>query len=512
MRVAEQILENARQHPAKAAVSIGSDARSYGALATAISEIASCLGERLQAHARVGIYLPTSVELVELFLGATEARLAAVMLSGTWSARELDAAIDEARPEVVIVDARWADRLPVDLSMPVVCVEVGGETSVASQLLASAFGGPGGSWVREPLRDAFYIGFTSGTSGSPKGFHRSPASWVRSFEACELFGVTASSNVLVPGSLDGSLSLFASLHALHAGAQLHLLRRFLPGSAVARLTEHEITHICTVPSMLVALADAARSAARSARFASVQALIAAGASWPEWLHGEARACFPSARMFSYYGASELSFVCWREITRDASPGSLGTPFPGVEISLRRLDGSEVDDREVDGSRSGLLWVRSPMLFDGYLDAERSRQRIDDQGWATAGDVVRDVGDGTLELLGRSDTMLVTGGANVYPEHVERVLEELPGVIEAIVAGAPDRELGTILCAGLRLEPGHRVTLQEVRAHARHELDRRARPRRWFVLESVPLTSFGKPSREAFLDLLSGDELVGSELR
>jgi long-chain acyl-CoA synthetase len=186
------------------------------------------------------------------------------------------------------------------------------------------------------------------------------------------------------------------------------------------------------------------------------------------------------QVVEYYGAAELSLVAWRD-----GCGPFHT-FPGVETELRL---------ETEQGR-GVLWARSPYLAKGYMDAHSDGSlRRDWQGWATVQDLARAV-PGGLEILGRGDAVVTTGGHTVVVEEVERALRGLPGVDDIAVLGLPHSWLGQVLTAvvvGSAVDTSLRAAAAGMAAPSR--------PRRWLHVDALPRTSGGKLRRDELADLV-----------
>lgn len=312
----------------------------------------------------------------------------------------------------------------------------------------------------EPPGAPGLVVFTSGSGGTPKPVARTLRSWTASFPAfSELTGLSDADTVLIPGRLSASLFLFGAIHAATIGATVGLLPRWHAGQAARAAAGCTAAHV--VPTMLAELAELAnlsRSAVGSLRLA-----ICAGAHLP----APTRAAAASAdiRVVDYYGASELSFVA---IRRDDSERL--RPFPGVEIAVR----------------DAVIGVRSPYLADGLA--------TDAHGYATVGDhgVLHD--DGGLTVLGRGDSVIISGGATVRPEGVEHVLRTSPDIGEVAVVGQPHDRLGRVVAAVVEPRPGATPQLAALRAAAARALLPADRPRLWYVTERLPRTRTGKVAR------------------
>ncbi|MBT8225399.1 MAG: AMP-binding protein, partial [Dactylosporangium sp.] len=319
-----------------------------------------------------------------------------------------------------------------------------------------------------------WIGFTSGSAGTPRPIGRTGASWLRSFPlVSELTGISAGQRVLVGGSLASSLFLFGALHALWAGAHVVIPARWEP----ARLPATDVAHC--VPAMLDDLAEAPRPP---------RLVVCGGAALPDRVLAKAAARGIAVR--EYYGATELSFVAWRD------PGGPLMPFPGVEVSLR----------------AGEIWARSPYLSAGYANpAVTGPLRWDDEGFATVGDLGALGPHGALAVLGRADGTILTGGSPVLPQDVESVLAAVPGVREVVVTGTPHPQFGAVVTAVIEPADGAVVRLADLRAASRARLAGPQRPRHWYVMRPLPRTASGKPARGAIRAALESGALAARRL-
>ena len=291
----------------------------------------------------------------------------------------------------------------------------------------------------------FYVGFTSGSSGKPKGFCRSHASWVASFKACNMaFGVAAQQAFFIPGRITHSLFLFGMLHALWNGAACVIQEKFSPGTALRRLAVGDLPAMVAVPSQLLLMLAYARQHGIPP-ITTLRLILIGGARWPQQ-HTEAlQALFPNADLRVFYGASELSFVAWAAAEPGLPASVVGQPFHGVEWQLRRTgEGADAPAQ---------VWVRSPMAFAGYVgDAQADGSACQRDGeWLS----VRDIGaldaQGRLCLLGRLDRMLSVQAKKLFPEEIEQVLESFAGVARASVQTVPDALRGARLVALLALD-------------------------------------------------------------
>jgi len=345
----------------------------------------------------------------------------------------------------------------------------------------------------------FYIGFTSGSSGLPKGFRRSHGSWTSSFDIClESFGAGAGATMLVPGRLSHSTFLFGALLGLWSGAGIRLQSRFSPAAALdtlARKGNDGAGAMVAVPSQLILMLDLAQRRALPP-MPDVQLLMIGGAPWTRARTPELQALFPQARIIEFYGASETSFIAWTDSDSTLPDHVVGRPFSNVEV---RIDAPEPNT-------PGLIYVRSPMVFKDYVTLnEQSDQPalLRDGDWLSVRDVGHLDAQGRLHLLGRQQRMLLTQGKNLFPEEVESVLAAHPAVNAASVQGIPDAVRGVQVAVLLQLN--ETVSADALSAWCRERLEPYKIPRRFFVCGDWPLTPSGKSDHKQLAQLLGSPD-------
>jgi long-chain acyl-CoA synthetase len=302
--------------------------------------------------------------------------------------------------------------------------------------------------------------FSSGSTGRPRGIVRTVESWQASVAALSaVTGITGQDRVWLSGPLWSSLFLYGAFHADAVGAQV-VFRDGDPASATA---------LHCVPTALPGLLHRVQTGG----LPLVRLVVVAG----DHLGASLRQQCETAgwRVVEYYGAAELSFVAWRD---NSGPFR---PFPGVETELRQ----------------GTLWVRSAYLARGYLgDHADGPFRQDHQGWATVFDLAREVAGG-LEVLGRGNAAVTSGGHTVVVEEVERLLRGVPGVEEVALLGMPHPGLGQVLTAvvvGSAPNASLRAAVAGMPAPSH--------PRRWVHVDALPRTSGGKLRRDALPGLVA----------
>jgi acyl-CoA synthetase (AMP-forming)/AMP-acid ligase II len=343
----------------------------------------------------------------------------------------------------------------------------------------------------------FYIGFTSGSTGMPKGFRRHHQSWTESLRVClDTFGPDAASCVMAPGRFSHSLFLFGMVLGLWSGAGVVVQDRFSATRLLDTLRSGRTPCLVAVPSQLLLMLELA-ARRQLAPIDGVRLILISGARWMRDRTPALQALFPNARIVEFYGASETSFMAWMDAGADASASAsdsapahaVGKPFSNVEIDIRHPQ---------PPLGTGQIFVRSPMLFTDYVGAAPDHTAaVRDGDWLS----VRDMGyvdaQGYLCLVGRENRMVVTQGKNLFPEEVESVLLACPEVAHASVLGVPDairgQQVVAIICTASETCD---VTAHALADLCRAQLESYKVPKRFFVCNDWPMTASGKTDHPA----------------
>ena len=178
----------------------------------------------------------------------------------------------------------------------------------------------------------------------------------------------------------------------------------------------------------------------------------------------------------------------------------------IGTSMFHCDAKIIDrdlGHEVKPGEMGVLCLRSPHNFDGYLhDPMRTENILNQEGWIYTGDLAVQNQDGLIFIKGRADNMFISGGENISPEEIEQVLMKHPAVAGAICAGIPDPKWGQAPVALVIFHAGQSVTEEELKVFCRHSLADYKVPRQIRPVNELPLTSAGKLNRNAVIALFS----------
>ncbi len=390
-------------------------------------------------------------ELVAIRLPHAENVITAV--ERVWSSGGAALPLDPAAPDAVVGRILSALR-PAALIQP----RPGSGTAVRRL--------PGAQPV--PPGTAFVVA-TSGTTGEPKG--------VELARAAVDHAVRASVERLGCEQGDRWLACLPMHHV--AGLLVWLRSRLLGTDPVLHDTfnvdavagETRARHVSLVPTMLARLLDAG---ADLSRFDSV---LLGGAAAPPGLVARAREA--GVPVVVSYGMTETCGGCVYD----------GVPLDGVEVNV-----------EADGR----IWLRGAVLMRGYRGRADLTTAMIHDGWLRTADVGRIDDDGRLEVLGRADDVIITGGENVAASAVARLLRHHPKVADAAVVGRPDDEWGQVVVAVcVPRDPADPPTLAELRAHVAASMPAHAAPRERWLVDALPRNDMGKLSATALTRLVTG---------
>lgn len=477
--------QHAQHFPDKIAIQSKDEVLTYREWDEAVRRTAEWFQTKSSKNKTVAIYLPNGIPFLQIFAGAAAAGWIAVPLDLKWRGEELVKRLELATPELWITSTNLLPRIEglyPNLLVWDECIE---EIMKITTLMDSA---------EEDDELPFYLGFTSGSTGSPKAFIRSHLSWIESFNCTRLeFGIEENDHVLIPGPLLHSHFLYGAMSTLFIGGTLYLLNKFSPEKTLSVLEDFPVSVVYVVPTMAEAFLKTNKAIIQSIK------MISSGAKFETHTRQRMYSMFPNLTLYEFYGAGELSFVSFS--SNEDKPQSVGRPFHNVEIQIRRENGEIADVGEI-----GKIYVKSPMTYIGYMmePGQKAQSIADENGWVTVDDLGRVDEEGYLYVAGRENNMILYGAKNLFPEEIEAVLSMHPGVEKVAVVGIRDSYWGQIAVGVVQGE----VSTLELKRLCKAHLASYKVPRKWVFIEEMPLTTSGKIARGELQALLE-KELVSS---
>jgi acyl-CoA synthetase (AMP-forming)/AMP-acid ligase II len=345
--------------------------------------------------------------------------------------------------------------------------------------------------------DPAFIFYTSGTTGLPKG----AVIPQRAAESRVLFMTTQCGHTCGPHNrVCGLMPLFhvigfyaVFLKSLSLNGTLYLMREFVPPKVIQTIVEHRLSSIFVTPTHLDALIGAGAS---KSDLSSLQIVVFAGALMPDRVLAKVRDLV-SGRLVNIYGTTEAMNSLFMVAP---TTGAVFVPGFYSEVRVTKIGGS-VDDLVAPGEEGELLVsARNDAIFLEYLARpEVTREKLHD-GWYRTSDAAIVNGDGQIEIRGRVDETIISGGENIHPNEVEEVLLACPGVADCAVIGVPNDRWGQMVTACIVARGELQSADLESYLRASHLADFK-RPRRYHFLQAIPRNATNKVMRKTLLELV-----------
>lgn len=332
--------------------------------------------------------------------------------------------------------------------------------------------------------------YTGGTTGFPKGgMHtaRSRLTWAT--VAHEFFDLTPADVMALAAPMGHAAGGFIWFQPGVCAAATQVI---LPGwdvpALIAATQTHGVTATFLVPAQIHMLIE--HPDFDPARLTNLKKIVYGGAPSPAGLIERADDLLPDCDFIQNYGMTEIGpLVTLYKADRDKYPGAIGHPTKHTECAIFVSPGREAAVGEI-----GELCFRGPTLMQGYVgDPEQTAEfyRTDD-GWGWTGDLAIRNEDGVISLVGRSKDIIISGGLNVYPAEIERVLIDIPGVLECAVFGLPDETFGELPAVAIVTD--RTMTADHILAACGDRIARHKRPRRIEFMDALPKSPAGKVLR------------------
>jgi long-chain acyl-CoA synthetase len=438
----------------------GADANlTYRELGARVDAVAGHLAALGLEGRRVGLLLPNLPVFAEAFYGALKIGASVVLLNPLYSPREVAEYLADAGADTVLTTAKLAALLPpetrrvlLDDVPGALCVQDAGHDLVLPRESA-----PVAPAVKiAPDADAVIV-YTAANGGWARGARLTHANLVANLRSTHTaMAITPEDRILAVLPWIHLFGLTVTLNApLAAGALTLPVERFQPLRLLARLAESGATVISGVPGIYMALIAAATQ--RGVPEHRLPVAICGGAPLPERVARRWEQLF-GVELRQGYGLTEAGPVClFNAVGRPNRIGTLGYPFPGVEVTLRDEQGREVRPGEV-----GEICVAGANVFPGYLgdDGRRPEDLFGER--LRTGDLGSAEPDGAIRFHGLLKPMFTRNGFNVYPHEVERVLLEDERIAAATVCSRPEAARENEVVAVVRAVPGAELTADAVR--------------------------------------------------
>jgi acyl-CoA synthetase (AMP-forming)/AMP-acid ligase II/NAD(P)-dependent dehydrogenase (short-subunit alcohol dehydrogenase family) len=464
--------------------------------------LASALYHELgvRAEQRVAIMCRNHRGFVQAAVAATRLGCDLVPLNSDFSGRQLADVLKRESVGAVIYDEEFEPVLD-DTGADVIRILAWHDSETKRPTITALISaGAEQGDVPTPGKSGRMVTLTSGTTGTPKGATRSvnllalaPAAVAGLLDLRRITPVPRSGDpIVVAPPLFHLYGFAAMISGLAFGSPIVIRRRFDAEGTLADVERTCAGVLLAVPTMLKRIMDLPGDRRERYDTSSLRMLISGAAPLGPELAAAVLDHFGEI-LYNGYASTESgsgTFATPRDLR--AAPGTVGKPVAGTTIKILDDDGTELPPGE-----TGRIFVRGPLLFEGYTGGG-DKDRID--GLMATGDVGHFDDQGRLFIDGRDDEMIVSGGENVFPQEVEELLLGHEAVADAAVLGVPDEEFGQRLAAFVVLKPGASTEPQQLKPYVQERLARYKVPREITVVDDLPRTASGKLQRGKLADV------------
>jgi len=489
MNLSDLIDRNAAFAPDKPAIRFAGATLTYAAFAQRIAAAARALKSELGVGRgdRVAILSLNHPDYLVLLYAC--ARLGALLVPLNWrlAVPEQVFILTDASVKVLIVEQGFAPVIaPLQAALPdarVVGLDFAPEGKSFDDLLRAGSGD--GRNPHVDLESPLLIVYTSGTTGRPKGaVLRQEALVWNAVMSQHAHDMTAQDHVLtvLPLFHVGGLNI-QTTPALQLGATVTLHARFAPDAVLDAFTRDRPTLTVLVPATIQAVIEHPYFGATDVD--CLRALTTGSTQVPQGLVDAFTA--RGVPVIQVYGSTETCPVAvYTRVGGDHRAGSTG--LPGLVCEARVVDDA---GNEVAPGVAGEVLVRGPNVFFEYWGNAAATTETLREGWYHSGDIGMRDADGHFFIHDRKKNMIISGGENIYPAEVERVLAAHPDVAEGAVIGRADPKWQEVPVAYVVRRAGSAIDARALETHLLRELARFKVPREYVFVESLPRNAMGK---------------------
>jgi acyl-CoA synthetase (AMP-forming)/AMP-acid ligase II len=430
---------------------------------------------------RVGILSANRAEFIAAYYGIMRAGFVAVPVNFKFPRQTIHFILRDAGAKLVLCDPPRCPDCPTDI--PSVHFGDGGPDGFDRFLDPGTFD----PVVPRPREPAMFL-YTSGSTGVPKGVVLSHQSHIWVVET-RLAPDLDRHRYLIAAPLYHMNALALAKLACAAHATIALLPQFTARAYIEAIGRYRCTWLTAVPPMIAMMLREKDLLART-DLSSVEFIRMGSAPVSLSLMEAIRRALPKASVTNAYGTTEAGPVVFGPHPKGLPQPEMSVGYPHPKVELRLVDGNV---RDAD---QGVLEMKSPAVMNGYHNRPDVKPPFTADGFYITGDVFRRDADGFHYFVGRTDDMFVSGGENIYPADVERMLERHPDVAQAAVVPIDDEIKGQKPVAFVVPKPGHAPSEDAIKQFALANAPAYAHPRFVWFVDELPLASTNKVDRVA----------------
>ena len=481
---------------AEAIVDIARNRRyTYGELTLDVNRLAHFLSDELgiKKGDRVAVLAFNRADYITLFLATSRLGAILVPLNFRLTIDELIYYFEDAAPRAFFFDqdhvqtaGELRSRIKVD---HFVCLDADERVGRSLPALWAQLPSTPCPEVGLSPHDPQLIIYTSGTTGLPKGVVMTYGmiTW-NSINTVIGWGFNRGERTILHPALfyTAGWNVF-TLPLFHALGTNILIQRFEADLVLDLIERERITVFFAVPTMYQMMIESPKF--KTTDFSSVWFLVSGGAPLTEKIF-ETFKKEKGIHLREGYGLTEVGPNCFQA---NGKLKTVGHPMPHVDMKL--IDGQ---GREAAMGQEGELLFRGDHICAGYWNKPQATAEAIHDGWFYTGDLARVDADGHVAIVGRKKDMLISGGINVYPAEVERIIETHPAVAAVAVIGVPDEKWGEVGKACIELKAGKSLTLPDLQEFLADKMAKYKIPKYLVVVEALPRTVASEKVRKFVL--------------
>ena len=453
----------------------------------------------------IGILLYNCLEYIEITFAVNQIGAAWLPLNFRLAADEFQYILNNAEAKALITEEEFAptiSRIQGDLPVLKDVFMLGSDAPegwLDYEKLVQKHLGATPPHADVEIEDLHRLMFTSGTTARPKGVMLTFSNlYWKNVGHIITFGINDTDKTLVVGPLYhvGGMDL-PGTGTLYAGGSLVILKKFDPVEVLKAVDAEKVTNMWLSPAMTIMLfnePDFDKYDVSSVRF-----IIDGGEKMPATLITQFKEKFPNAWFADAYGLTESvsgdTFLAKDKMLHKL--GSVGKPLPHLHVRIEDEEG-----RVLPPNQLGEICLKGPKIFKGYWKDPEATARAIKDGWFHTGDIGILDEEGFLYIMDRKKDLIISGGENIASPEVERVIYELPAVLEAAVVGIPHPKWLEVPKAYVALKPGETVTADEIIQHCASKLAKFKVPKEIEFIDHLPRNPSGKVLKR---ELRSQDE-------
>lgn len=478
------LYDTSRKFPHKEAVICDSKRITYRNLKFRVEKLASALYSLgVKKSTPAGILCLNCIEYIEIIFALLKLGAVCVPLNYRLMPHEIRTLVEHAGLTLLFYEKETEGRVPFDSPLIKTFITIGSEPNHPTISYESLFASKTCKNHFEPVseHDESFIIYTAGTTGSSKGVVLTHGNQIwNTLNYTAAYGLNPHDKELAPTPLFHTSTLGRVFTYVFNAVSFVLCRKFNPKTCLDIIQKERITSITQTPTMYNRMLTAFKKGLWNTR--SIRRAVTGASTMTTTMKMQLSELFPMARFFDLYGLTEagpgVTILHPADFSRKLD--SVGKPMLTVEVVIKNEQGDIVPSGQI-----GEILCRGPNIMKGYYKDPVATAEVLKNGWLNTGDMGQMDDEGFLYIVGRKKDIIISGGINIYPGEVEKVLMEHPLIDDVSVIGIPDETWGERVVAVVVLKPDKHCTEESIQDFCKNRLAGFKCPRSVFLVNELP---------------------------